>query len=129
MTSGVILEITPRVSVNGEICLTIHKAEVGTISKSGETGATGKQLPVLTKRSVSTTVVVKNQETIVIGGLLEKQSDGARKSIPGLDNVLGLNNTVFGMESKNRQERDLMIFITPIILNEHIPDMEKEDYL
>jgi len=129
MTSGVILEITPRVSVNGEICLTIHKAEVGTISKSGETGATGKQLPVLTRRSVSTTVVVKNQETIVIGGLLEKQSDGARKSIPGLDNVPGLNNTVFGMESKNRQERDLMIFITPIILNENIPDMEKEDYL
>jgi len=129
MTSGVILEITPRVSVNGEICLTIHKAEVGTISKSGETGATGKQLPVLTRRSVSTTVVVKNQETIVIGGLLEKQSDGARKSIPGLDNVPGLNNTVFGMESKNRQERDLMIFITPIIVNENIPDMEKEDYL
>jgi Bacterial type II and III secretion system protein/SPOR domain len=129
MTSGVILEITPRVSVNGEICLTIHKAEVGTISKSGETGATGKPLPVLTKRSVSTTVVVKNQETIVIGGLLEKQSDGAGKSIPGLDNIPGLNNTVFGMETKNRQERDLVIFITPIILNEHIPDMEKEDYL
>lgn len=129
MTSGVILEITPRVSVNGEICLTIHKAEVGTISKSGEAGATGKPLPVLTKRSVSTTVVVNNQETIVIGGLLEKQSDGSRKSIPGLDNVPGLNNTVFGMETKNRQERDLMIFITPIILNENIPDMEKEDYL
>lgn len=78
---------------------------------------------------MNTTVVVKNQETIVIGGLLEKQYDGARKSIPGLDNIQGLNNTVFGMESKNRQERDLMIFITPIILNENISDMEKKDYL
>lgn len=121
LTAGVMLNITPQVASNGEICLTIHKAEVGTISKTGETGATGEKLPILTKRSVSTTVVVKNGETIVIGGLLEKRYEDKDRNLPGV--------SILGTAEKKNKTRDLVIFITSSILKEPFTDIEKEDYL
>lgn len=123
------LEITPRVSENGEIYLAIDKAEVGTISKTGERDAEGDLFPVLTKRSVTTSVVVENRRTIVIGGLLEKQYDEDTKSLPGLSEIPVLNTTAFGTEKKSSRVRDLMIFITPTILEELTPGDEKETFL
>jgi len=130
MTSGISLQITPRISVSNDISLNIAKAEVGTIARTGElqTGMP-ERLPVLTKRSISTSVAVKNRETLVIGGLIDKQFVESKKNIPGLEGIPGVSDTVLGSGTRSMEERDLVIFILPTIIEESDLADSKETFL
>lgn len=128
-TSGVILEIVPRISGDGEINLEIKKAEVGTISFTGERQSTGDQLPVLTKRKISTSVALKNRETLIIGGLLDIQHDESGKHYPGMEDSGFIGDTLLGTTKDARETRDLVIFITPTLLEEHAEQEKKETFL
>lgn len=130
MSSGITLQLTPRIGLNGEISLNIGKAEIGTISRTGElqTGMP-ERLPVLTKRSITTTVAVKNRETLVIGGLLDKQFVESKKNIPGLEGIPGVSDTLLGSGTRSMEERDLVIFIVPTILEETDQGGKKKTFL
>ncbi len=128
-TSGVNMEIVPRISSNGEISLDIQKVEVGTISFTGERQSTGDQLPVLTKRKISTTVALRNKETLIIGGLLDIQHDESGKSFPGLEDTGALGDTLLGTTKDVRETRDLVIFITPTLLEGHTKEKKMESFL
>lgn len=124
-TSGVKMEIVPRVSTNGEISLDIVEIEVGTVSFTGERQSTGDPLPVLTKRKISTVVALKNQETLIIGGLLDIQHDESKKNFPGIPD----GSPFIGTNTEARETRDLMIFITPTLLEEHTGKKKIEGFL
>jgi type II secretory pathway component GspD/PulD (secretin) len=128
-TSGVKMEIVPRISTGGEISLDIREIEVGTVSFTGEKQSTGDFLPVLTKRKISTTVALKNQETLVIGGLLDIQHDESGKNFPGLQNTGLIGDTLLGSNKQERETRDLVIFITPTLLEEHTGKKKMERFL
>ena len=124
-TSGVKMEIVPRLSTNGEISLDIVEIEVGTVSFTGERQSTGDPLPVLTKRKISTVVALKNQETLIIGGLLDIQHDESKKNFPGIPD----GSPFIGTNTEARETRDLMIFITPTLLEEHTGKKKIEGFL
>ena len=124
-TSGVKMEIVPRVSTNGEISLDIVEIEVGTVSFTGERQSTGDPLPVLTKRKISTVVALKNQETLIIGGLLDIQHDESKKNFPGITD----GSPFIGTNTEARETRYLMIFITPTLLEEHTGKKKIEGFL
>ncbi|MFH1335053.1 MAG: type II and III secretion system protein [Candidatus Zixiibacteriota bacterium] len=108
---GVSLDIVPYISDKGEITVEIHPE----VSDVVGTGATG--LPVVNKRAVSTKVRVKDGETIVIGGLIQKIESNVRRKIPLLGDIpiLGL---LFSRTDKRVDELETVIFITPHILTE-----------
>ncbi len=124
-TSGVKMEIVPRISSEGEISLDIVEIEVGTVSFTGERQSTGDPLPVLTKRKISTIVALKNQETLIIGGLLDIQHDESKKNFPGIPD----GSPIIGTNTEARETRDLMIFITPTLLEEHTGKKKVERFL
>ena len=124
-TSGVKMEIVPRISSEGEISLDIVEIEVGTVSFTGERQSTGDPLPVLTKRKISTIVALKNQETLIIGGLLDIQHDESKKNFPGIPD----GSPLIGTNTEARETRDLMIFITPTLLEEHTGKKKVERFL
>jgi type II secretory pathway component GspD/PulD (secretin) len=78
-------------------------------------GATG--LPVVSRRAVSTKVRVKDGETIVIGGLLQKNESTTRRKIPLLGDIpiLGL---LFSRTDRQVTEVETIIFVTPRLLTE-----------
>ena len=80
------------------------------------TGATG--LPVVSKRAVVTKVRVKDGETIVIGGLLQKNETTTRRKIPLLGDIPILGY-LFSRTDKRVDEVETMVFITPHILKEN----------
>jgi len=86
-------------------------------------GATG--LPVVSKRAVSTKIRVKDGETIVIGGLLQKNESIVKRRIPLLGHIpiLGL---LFSSTDKRVDEVETVIFITPHILAEDVGGEETE---
>lgn len=109
---GITLEVTPTVNDDGYIILSCRP----TVEEiTGWVGPTDNQQPITSKRSVQTDVVVKNGETLVIGGLMKENT------ITSVDGVWLLSDIPFiGELFKHRTEQstktDLMILITPSIL-------------
>ena len=108
---GVKLSITPLTGGNGEITTTIAP-EVSNITE--QDAATG--LPVLSTRNASTTVRVRDGETIVIGGLTLDQQQTSHQKIPLLGD-LPILGKLFRSETKNSVRTELVVFVTPRIVS------------
>lgn len=109
---GVKLEVRPWTGGNGEITVTL-KPEVSNISEQErETG-----LPVLSTRRAETTVRVKDGETIMIGGLVQKQEYQTRTKVPILGDI-----PILGIPFRSRKtstvDSELVIFVTPRLLTD-----------
>jgi general secretion pathway protein D len=110
---GITLDIVPQVTEGGYIKLDVYE-EVTAVIASTANNPLG---PTTTIRSASTTVLVQNHRTTVIGGLLADEVDITRNGVPFLSNVPVLGN-FFSDRSRNGMKTDLLIFLTPhVILN------------
>lgn len=110
---GVKLRVTPLTGGGGEITLEIDRdgTEVSNISElDPETG-----LPVLSTRQTGTTVRVKDGETVMIGGLSQRQIEDRSTKIPVLGD-LPLIGGLFRSRAKTAVNSELVVFITPHIL-------------
>lgn len=120
---GVKLGIQSWTGGNGEITCTLSP-EVSNISElERETG-----LPVLSTRNARTTVRVKDGETIVIGGLTQRQEYKTKTRVPLLGGLPFVGN-LFRSTKTNTVDSELMIFVTPHILTEtgRLKDTARED--
>jgi type IV pilus assembly protein PilQ len=106
---GIVLKITPYISENGEITVQIEP-EVSDVVARGVS-----DLPVVSKRKVTTTVRVKDGETIVIGGLLQRNERNVLIKIPILGSIPILGY-LFRNTRKEIEETEVIVFITPRLL-------------
>lgn len=112
---GVKLSVTPLTGGNGEITTRVTP-EVSNITELDlQTG-----LPVLSTRRAETTVRVKDGETIAIGGLSLDQEQTTRGQIPILGK-LPLIGGLFHSRKRNTVRTELIVFVTPRILNVQAP--------
>jgi type IV pilus assembly protein PilQ len=106
------LEVTPHVTQDGSIMLTINAAN--NQPDPSQTGANGQ--PAIQRKEANTQVLVKDGDTTVIGGIYVRRGSTQSNSVPFLSKI-----PVLGLLFKNFRERDdrqeLLIFITPRILN------------
>jgi type IV pilus secretin PilQ/predicted competence protein len=108
---GVTLKVTPVVNAEtGEITMALEP----TVS-SVEVSSLGTSYYDPQERSAKTTVCVKSNETVVIGGLLRKDLSDTRKKMPLLGDI-PLAGLMFRHKSKTDQDRELLVFITPHIV-------------
>jgi len=107
--AGITLDITPWVSASGEITTDLAPE----VSSSVGTGPQG--LPQLRQRKVSTTLKVKDGETIVIGGLIQTTDSSSVDKVPLLGDIPILG-ALFRHETKQEEESELEIYITPHLL-------------
>lgn len=114
--AGISLEITP--SVRGDmIAVNIGKAEVSEDIRSSDPRAelTSNPYPIINRRLVSTNVTVRNGHTIVIGGLVQRQTVDRINRIPGLSRI-PLLGKMFQTVEKQEQDAEVAIFISPRIV-------------
>lgn len=109
--SGVNLKVTPRISREGEVILEMETS----VSDMSQTDS--QELPVVQSRKTKTTVRVKSNETVVIGGLFQKISRNSKKDVPLLNRVPGMG-FLFSRKEESDQQTELIIFVTPEILEE-----------
>ncbi len=113
--TGIILEVTPHINENGMVRMDLRQ-EVSSLSDKTVEGVNS---PIFRKRVATTTLSVKDRQTIVIGGLIRQTNTKSNSGIPGLSRIPGLKY-LFGYEGKEYQSAELMIFITPhVISSEH----------
>ncbi len=108
--AGVILTVTPRIGEQGTVALDIKQEvnEVGpTITPPGS--------PSFIKREAETSVVLTNNQTLVLGGLISNTRTLTRSGIPFLNRIplLGL---LFGSTEEKIEKTELLILITPRVL-------------
>jgi type IV pilus assembly protein PilQ len=106
------LAVTPHITQDGSVLLNINadKSE----PDPGTTGANGQ--PAILRKQANTNVLVKDGDTTVIGGIFVKSTADRTAGVPLLSKIpiLGFLFKKY-TESEDRQE--LLIFITPRILN------------
>lgn len=110
---GVKLSITPLINADGYITTTV------TPEVSSVTGYNGqyKDLPVISTRTATTTVRMRDSSTVIIGGLLSNEQNSQETRLPVLGS-LPLFGSLFRHVSGTGSKTDLVIEITPHILPE-----------
>ncbi|MEL6683184.1 MAG: type II secretion system secretin GspD, partial [Pseudomonadota bacterium] len=109
--TGVIFEVTPRINSSGSVLLNIGQE----VSLVGETDpATGN--PVISQRLINSSIAVDSGETVVLGGLFSDRRTGSNSGIPILKDLPVAGN-LFGNTSRGRDQTELLVLITPRIVN------------
>jgi len=104
------LDVTPVVSPDDRIMLEIElKRDTLSIQTA--------QGPAINTKDVKTKIIVEDGQTIVIGGIIDDQSNITNEGIPGLVRV-PLLKYLFGQERLSRQNTELLIFITPMLVRQ-----------
>ena len=112
---GITLTVTPTISKSDFITMVIEpKLITKTLS---DFATTDNKVFDLGFRTAKTTVMVKDGETVVIGGLIKTDNDGGLKKIPFFGDIPILG-AAFRYKSKSNTDRELIIFITPNIIKD-----------
>ncbi len=113
--TGIQLSVTPTINADGRITLAINP----TVSQPSATAAASVTTgaPAIDARSANTTVVVKDGETIVIGGLISDSVSNQIAKIPILGDIPILG-WLFKKKSVVRNRAELLIFVTPKVLTD-----------
>jgi type IV pilus assembly protein PilQ len=112
--TGIELKVTPQISLNDNIKLDIDASQ----SEADFTRAI-EGVPAVMDNSATTTVMLRNGETTIIGGLFKLRDAKSVKGIPGLMKVPVLGN-LFKSTTKTKTRTELLIFITPRIIENEV---------
>lgn len=114
---GVRLNFTPQILEDGVIELSVEP-EVSSIDQSLATSlvANGSPVPGLNTRKASTTVDLREGETLTIAGLMQLEMNGSARQIPGLGNLPVLG-PFFRNNSSRRFEKELVVLVTPHLVD------------
>lgn len=118
--TGITLKIKPMISEGEYVKLDIYQ-EISAVKDALNKGAAADI--TTTKRSAKTSVVVKNTDTVVIGGLIQDQDQETISKIPLLGDI-PLLGWLFKAKSMKRTKTNLMIILTPYIIKDSV-DMGK----
>ncbi|MCA6110005.1 type II secretion system secretin GspD [Bradyrhizobium cenepequi] len=110
--TGIILRVSPRISVNGNVRLDVEQ-EISNVPAASANSLT----PTVSERRVKSQISVANGQTVLLAGLISEQQNGTRSAIPVLDQIPGLGDA-FGHQSNNTQRTELIIFIRPQIIRD-----------
>jgi general secretion pathway protein D len=116
---GKTLKITPQISKDRMVRLVIS-LEVTDLE------STTDFRPTTLKRAVDTTVVIKDGETVVIGGLIDDKFSSTEYKVPCLGDIPGVN-LLFSSIGKGNVKTNLYVFLTPHVMKN--PEEAKKLYL
>ena len=110
--TGIGLLITPQINEDGVVNLIINQT-----LRSVDNSASGiNNNPVFNNQEITTTVVVKNGDNIVLGGLIQTDTEALNTGVPLLNRVPGFGN-LFSYQQDNQERRELFIVLRPEVIN------------
>ena len=131
---GVTLKVTPQINKEGFIRMKLDQSVTKILSQSSAVDASGHVVltPTTLKRTAKTTVMVKSGETVVIGGMIQDDSEYDTAKVPILGDI-PLLGWLFKTKNTTSQKTNLFIFITPRIIQKpedaSIINEEKREYI
>ena len=111
---GITLDIIPQVSEGDYVRLDVYE-EVSNVVGGTTNPVTNPNGPTTTIRSASTTVMVQDHRTAVIGGLLSNESDIQRSAVPFISDIPVIGN-LFSDNASDKKKLNLLVFLTPHVV-------------
>jgi general secretion pathway protein D len=111
--TGIILRVSPRISVNGNVRLDVEQ-EISNVPTSSSN--TPNLTPIVSERKVKSSILVANGQTVLLAGLISEQQNGTRNALPVFDQIPVFGDA-FGHQDNNTTRTELIIFIRPQIIH------------
>lgn len=129
---GVVMSVTPQVGDNGLVSLTVRPTitrKVGDVEdpspllKQGGLNISNK-VPIIQVREMESLLQVRSGQTVVLGGLIQDDTNNARDGLPGLSRPEGVG-AIFGQHERLNSQTELVIFLRPIVVTD--PSLESAE--
>ncbi|MFC6630245.1 type IV pilus secretin PilQ [Acinetobacter beijerinckii] len=105
------LDVTPSITPEGKVMMKLNITK----DAPGQPTPTGQL--TINKNSIDTNVLVDNGETVVLGGIFEQENLNSQTKVPFLGDIPYLGK-LFRRDTKKDSKRELLIFVTPRIVND-----------
>ncbi len=112
---GIILTVTPYITSDGMVQMIISPTDSSIDPTLTVPIAQGVNAPVIDTVSASTVAITPSGQTVVIGGLMQRDKTSAETKIPILGDIPFLGN-VFKRRTASNAREELMIFLTPYVI-------------
>jgi type IV pilus assembly protein PilQ len=110
VTAALSLEVTPQITPDGRIIMLLDIHQDSVVPGSGA-------VPAIATNSVTTRVLVNNGDTVVLGGVFREETTTTVSKTPFLGDLPYVGN-IFKRTDETESKTELLIFITPSIINE-----------
>ncbi|MEZ2901449.1 type IV pilus secretin PilQ [Acinetobacter terrestris] len=107
------LDVTPSITPDGKVQMLLNI----TSDTPGNPTPTGQL--TINKNQINTNVLVDNGETVVLGGIFEQETRNAQTKVPFLGDIPYVGR-LFRKDIKSDNKRELLIFVTPRIVNDSV---------
>ena len=129
---GVVMSVTPQISDHGQVSLTVRPTitrKVGEVSDPNPALGSGSAritnaVPLIQVREMESMLQVRSGQTVILGGLIQDDTNDARDGVPGLSRPQGVG-AVFGQHERINSQTELVIFLRPIVVSN--PTLEGDD--
>jgi general secretion pathway protein D len=109
--TGVILQVTPRINPDGMIALEIDQE----VSDVAPTTSSTIDSPTINDRHLVSSVIVRDGETIALGGLIREDGNDTKNGIPVLSDIPWVG-PLFRSTSRSRDRTELLVLLSPKIV-------------
>jgi type II secretory pathway component GspD/PulD (secretin) len=118
--SGIKMKVTPTIQADGMLDIVLDQ-------EFSEVVGTFQGIPIIDKRHISANFLVRDRGTIVLGGLVQRRKRENDRGIPGLMD-LPLIGRLFRSDEDRAERRELIVFLTPRIIDPHEATQLSERY-
>lgn len=105
-----LLEVTPQVTPDKRISMRVF------LTKNDVAGFTSEGIPFLATNEAETELLVNDNETVVIGGIVKTTLNDDKAGLPFLTGIPILGNMLLGSSKKEDKRNELLIFLSPSIV-------------
>jgi general secretion pathway protein D len=106
---GLVLRVRPQITEGGTVRMTIYQ-EVSRVQDN-----TNPAGPILSKRALESSVVIDDQQIIVLGGLIQDSFGDTTQKVPQLGNV-PIIGSLFRYDNRTRSKTNLLVFLKPTVV-------------
>ncbi|ARU32579.1 Type II secretory pathway component PulD [Sulfuriferula sp. AH1] len=126
---GLVMSLTPQISENGMVTLNVRPTisrKVGDVVDPNPSiiAPLTNKVPVIQVREMESVLQVGSGQTVILGGLMQDDTNRARDGIPGLSRQEGIG-ALFGQHERNVQQTELVIFLRPTVIA--TPSLESDE--
>ena len=112
LSVGVELDVTPFINPDGLVVMDINQ-EIDDVN--GYTQIDGNKVPTTTKRTLSSEIAVRDQDTIILGGFVRDDKSKSKSGVPLLSDIPLLGN-LFTSRSDSKDREELLVLMRPTVL-------------
>lgn len=111
-STGLTLDVTPFVDGRDQVTIAVSAS----VDSASTNDTSGIDSPVISQRSINTTITSRHNQTIILGGLRRQTKEDSKSRLPFLKRWPGLNR-LMGSTSKSITETELIILLTPRVVS------------